>query len=110
RLAVREACRVLQPGGRLIIVESCVPPWFYAVERAVFPVAAPLINKVSAHPATLQYPAADLASVIEQCAGRVEIVRIPKGRWILQFGYKFPSVLTPATPYRFVARRPSAPG
>ena len=37
RRAIAEAHRVLEPGGRLIVAESCVPSWFYAVERRLYP-------------------------------------------------------------------------
>ena len=33
RIAIREAIRVLRPGGKLIIIESCVPNWFYLFEK-----------------------------------------------------------------------------
>jgi SAM-dependent methyltransferase len=105
--AIGEAFRVLQPGGRLIILESCVPRWFYGLERAVFPIAAPLINAILAHPATLQYPASLLARMMTQYTTNLEVCRIPKGRYILQFGYKIPSVLTPTNPYRFIAHKRS---
>lgn len=103
RCAVREAFRVLRQGGRLIIVESCVPQWFYIFERIVFPLVSPLINSVLSHPATLQYPADTLVNIVKEYSQSVEILHIPKGKWILQFGFKFPAALTPVQTYRLMA-------
>jgi SAM-dependent methyltransferase len=105
--AISEAYRVLSPGGRLIIVESCIPRWFYAFECAVFPIAVPIIEATLPHPATLQYPPSVLAGIIKNVTGReVSTTAIPVGRWLLQFGYKFPTALTPARPYRFLITKP----
>ncbi|HUS08241.1 MAG TPA: methyltransferase domain-containing protein [Bryobacteraceae bacterium] len=106
--ALKEAMRVLRPGGKLILVESCVPRWFYTFERAVFPIANSVIHWFSEHPATLQYPAEQLASALSAMTpAEPEMCRIEKGRWVLQFGVKFPAALTPVYPYRFVLQKPS---
>ena len=34
RRAIAEAARVLEPGGRLVVAESCVPRWFYAIRTS----------------------------------------------------------------------------
>lgn len=106
RTAVREAMRVLRPGGKLILVESCVPAWFYAFEKMVFPLASRIIQKILPHPATLQYPAKLIEGLMAAHHAQVEVTRIPKGWWILQYGYKFPAFLTPAAPHRLVVHKP----
>lgn len=105
--AVQEAFRVLTPGGKVIIVESCIPAWFYLFERMIFTPATKLINKFLEHPATLQFTPAIIAGLIEGCGTVPEVTPIPLGRWVLQYGFKYPSSLTPVTPCFFLARKPA---
>ena len=106
RRALVEAYRVLRPGGKLVVIESCVSKSFFAFERLVFPLAAPLIHAAMQHPATLQYPASFLQNLITEETGQIlEVTKIPLGRWVLQFGVKVPSVLSPVMPYRFIVHK-----
>jgi len=107
RLMLSEARRVLRPGGKLIIMESCVPTWFFNFEKVVFVPATFLIEKTIKHPATLQYSPEFLFEMIER-AGFTEVKRenIPKGKYVIQYGVKVPSWATPVQPVLFSAVRP----
>jgi len=104
--AIKEAVRVLRPGGKFVILESCVPAWFYAFEKFIFPLAARVIGATISHPATIQYPSTVLAALLKSYNTDVELTKIPKGNWVIQFGFKFPAILTPAQPYCFVFHKP----
>jgi ubiquinone/menaquinone biosynthesis C-methylase UbiE len=102
---IRECGRALKVGGKLVIVESCVPPWFYAFERKVFQPAAFLAERLITHPMTLQFPSSVVAALIEKHLGNCRETMVPKGKYVLQFGVRTPSFLTPVQPYLFVASR-----
>jgi SAM-dependent methyltransferase len=108
RSAIAEAARVLRPGGRLIVAESCVPQFVYGVEKVLFKplVAIAKTRLLGGHPAVLQLPFSLLRELI---AERLEIeraYRVPAGRWITQFGRRWPTALTPARAVIIVARKP----
>ena len=109
RRAVAEAERVIKPGGRLIVAESCVPRWFYRFERLAYRPLKLLARTplLGGHPATFQLTHQMLLDVI---AERFEIerdYRIPLGRWITQFGRRWPTALTPVRAYMVVAVKAS---
>jgi SAM-dependent methyltransferase len=108
RRAIAEADRVLEPGGRLIVAESCVPGWFYPVERALFrPLVAlagtPLLG---GHPAVIQLPFDDLVGLVSERLQIASAYQVPIGRWTTQFGRRWPTALTPARAYMVVGRKP----
>jgi SAM-dependent methyltransferase len=106
RQAIDEAYRVLKPGGRFVVMESCVSVLAFAIERRLFYAVRQLARTpLMRHPATLQVPPEMIGSMIEGRFGNVAVAPIPVGRWILQFGRRWPSALTPARPYLITATR-----
>jgi SAM-dependent methyltransferase len=104
--AVDEAHRVLELGGRLVVMESCISAPAFAIERKLFPALQALARtRLMRHPATLQFPPERIAAVIRERFGAVSVSPIPVGGWIIQFGLRWPTALTPARPYLFTAIR-----
>lgn len=89
-----ESYRVLRPAGKLLIIESTVPAWFFPIETAVFPLFCRL--SPLKHPPILQYTQEYIKEMAETKGfSLLEYVNIPKGKYVIQFGFKFPSILTP---------------
>jgi SAM-dependent methyltransferase len=105
RRALVEAHRVLAPGGRLVLVESCVPEWFARAEPALY---RPLARWAATrgHPPTYQLPPRAVADQVTAVFGRCDrMERIPMGRWTVQMGRRWPVALTPARAWLFESRR-----
>jgi len=100
---LHECHRVVKPGGKLIIMESCVPVWFYFLEKVLFPVLNVLISKFITHPMAFQYPHRMITHKIRNLFGECRTEKVPKGRHVIQLGWKVPSYVTPVQPYLFTA-------
>jgi ubiquinone/menaquinone biosynthesis C-methylase UbiE len=103
--AMAEAVRVLKPGGRLLIIESCVPEWFFAFEQPTFWALTRMVRTVFSHPVTIQFPPGMIRGELARHCADVKQQKIPKGRYVLQFGFKVPSFATPAQVFAFEATK-----
>ncbi len=106
--AISEAERVLRPGGKLIVVEGCVPRWFYEFERVSFPALLRLSKTrlLGGHPATLLLPFEDVVSLVSSRLNVERAEQLPAGRWTTMFGRRWPIALAPFRQYLIVAYKP----
>jgi SAM-dependent methyltransferase len=104
RRGMQEVHRCLAPGGKAVIIESTVGRLFHAFEWLVY---RPLLTlKRGGHPVTFQFTPAHLIDAAGECGlGLDEYGYVPRGWFILQFGYRWPSLLTPARAIKLVVRR-----
>jgi SAM-dependent methyltransferase len=101
---MREIHRCLEPGGKAIVIESTVGRLFYGFERLVYRPA--LAVKTGGHPVTFQFTAPQLIAAAGDCGFELEEWSyVPRGRYVLQFGYTWPTLLTPARTVKLLLRR-----
>jgi hypothetical protein len=79
------------------------PWWFFLLQKPAFALLTSLTKSIYSHPVTFQFPPRMISDVLDQHSKRVTIEKIAKGRYILQFGFKVPSILTPVQVFVFEA-------
>ena len=105
RRCFAECHRVLKPGGRLVVFESCVPSWFESVERVAFPVTRRVIQRLAEHPPAFQYAPSRLLGILREHDSNAAVEKLPLGRWVLQLGVKRPAALSPVGMWCFRTRK-----
>ena len=100
--SLEELYRCVKKDGKVVIIESTVGEWFYPVEKLLF---RPLLAiKKGGHPVTFQYtPKQIIKESLAKGFKIVEYADVPsRGLYIIQFGYVWPTLLTPARPIKLV--------
>ena len=101
---ISESKKSLSEGGKIIIVESCVPYWFYLIEQLLFKPSSYLINKFLNHPPAFQFTKNKILETLKKNKFKnIQYKKIKQGRFILQYGFKFPTFLTPVETIIFEA-------
>lgn len=100
-----EIKKTIKKGGEIIIVESCVPLWFNIFEKIIYKFAYKFILKYFKHPPVFQFTIEQINKSLIKNGFKLENYKIIKqGKYILQFGYKFPTFLTPVKTVIFRAK------
>ena len=93
---LKQIHKTLIKNGKLIIVESCVPNWFYFIEKLLFKPTSFLIKKFMKHPPAFQFTQEILKKYLtNNNYENINFKKIKQGKFILQYGIKVPTFLTP---------------
>ena len=93
---LQQIYKTLKTNGKLVIVESCVPKWFYLIEKLLFKPTAFLIKKFMKHPPAFQFTQKILGEYLKKNNYKnINFKKIKQGKFILQYGIKVPTFLTP---------------
>ena len=98
--------QALEPGGKLVLIESTVPDWFSVIYKPIYP----LLLKVwmLKHPPTFQYHFREIQRAAVQAGFKqVEFSWIPKIGNIMTLGFEIPAWLSPVQIGKFVYRKPA---
>lgn len=101
RTAFVQLAGALATGGKLVIIESVVPRWFYKIECALYGTVRRL--KRGGHPVTFQFTRDHLIG-----AGRAarlvlrECSYVPAVGSVIQAGHRWPAQLTPARAVKLI--------
>ena len=107
RAAIQEAFRAVRPGGKVVVLESCLPAAWEQAERCLFPAFRFVLQRIN-HPLVFQWSAASLVAFMQQTGlERVRNQNVPLGRWVIQLGVKWPTALTPVRVHKIVGYKSS---
>ena len=101
---ISESKKTLRANGKIVIVESCVPSWFYVIEKILFKPTSYLINRFLKHPPAFQFTKKIILESLKNNNFKdIKCEKVKQGKFILQYGFKFPTFLTPVETIIFTA-------
>lgn len=106
KTALHEAYRVLKPGGKIVVIESVVNRCFEMAERLSFGLTRRVLRLIG-HPMVFQWTPARLCAFARE-TGFIDVraTRIPRGKWMIFLGRRWPTLLVPVSMYKIVAVKP----
>jgi SAM-dependent methyltransferase len=97
--------RAVEPGGKVVLIESTVPAWFLGFYKLLFPLVLKLWPLQ--HPPTFQYHFREIQKAAQQAGlAQVELALIPKVGNIMTLGIEVPGWMSPILIGKFVFRKP----
>ena len=92
---LQESSRVLHPGGKLLVVESCLPDVLELVERLLYPLTRRSLKLVG-QPMVFQFSTRAFERLVQQqMVNPITTVPISIGKFISQFGMRVPGWMSP---------------
>jgi SAM-dependent methyltransferase len=96
--------RSLQPGGKLVLLESTVPAWFLGPYKIIFPILIKMWPLK--HPPTFQFNFREIRQAAQSVGfHEVEYSWIPKISNLMTLGVEVPGWLSPVQVGKFVFRK-----
>ena len=102
----RETNRVVKKGGKIIIIEGCVPPFFDYLQRILFPINKKLYKWIFSFPMVLQYSREKIVRELKKEGFVIESVEVIKDGDVLPiFGLNLPRKYIPLKHYCIIAKK-----
>ena len=95
-ICLKQIRKTLIKNGKISYSRVCVPKWFYLIEKVLFRPTSYLIKKFMKHPPAFQFTQEMLKKYLKKNNYRnINFKKIKQGKFILQYGIKVPTFLTP---------------
>jgi ubiquinone/menaquinone biosynthesis C-methylase UbiE len=92
---MEESCRVLRRGGKLLVMESFVPPSIEFAEQVLYPLTRQMLQMFG-QPMVFQFSVKSFCQINQSRPVDPPTIRkVPIGKYISQFGLKVPGALSP---------------